>query len=91
MTLVHTDSRRRVSLGRLLEANRDYRVTVSPHGTVTLEPVTTISDYERKLLMDEGITARLRNATAALDRGETEVRERRRRSADDPAPAGPSA
>lgn len=30
MTLVHTDARSRVSLGKVLEPNQDYRVSISP-------------------------------------------------------------
>lgn len=79
--LVHTDERRRVSLGKLLQANRDYRVTVSPHGTVTMEPVTTISDFERRVLADSELLSRLEEARAARDRGEGNPGQRRRRRA----------
>ena len=76
-TLVHTDSRRRVSLAKVLQANRDYRVSVSPRGTVTLEPVTTISDYERDLLLIPGVASKLDQAVAAIDRGDVHPRRRR--------------
>jgi hypothetical protein len=62
MTLVHTDSRGRVSLGKLLQPERDYRVSVGSHGVVVMEPVTTISDYERSLLSNDTLVA-------ALERG----------------------
>lgn len=79
MTLVHTDARGRISLGKIIEADRDYRVTTSPHGTVTLEPVTVISDYERKVLANTELVAALDNAIAAIDRGEGVPAQRRRR------------
>jgi hypothetical protein len=79
MTLIHTDTRGRVSLGKLLEANRDYRVTTSPHGTVVLEPVTTITDYERAVLSRPELVEALDRNLAALDRGEGVFRERRQR------------
>ncbi len=79
MTLVHTDSRRRVSLAKVLEADRDYRVSVSPHGTVTLEPVTTISDYERSVVANADLTAKLAAADEAIRRGEVTVMRRRER------------
>jgi hypothetical protein len=81
MTLVHTDSRRRVSLGKVLEANRDYRVSVSTHGTITLEPVTTISDYERSILADVVLSTQLEAAAAAVDRGDVVPVKRRERRA----------
>lgn len=81
MTLVHTDTRGRLSLGKIVEANRDYRVTTSPHGTVTLEPVTVISDYEQKLLRDAELVDALDNAKAAADRGEVIPTRRRPRRA----------
>ncbi|RII94880.1 hypothetical protein [Clavibacter californiensis] len=80
MTLVHTDDRRRVSLGKLLEANRDYRVSRSPHGTVVLEPVTTISDYERALLSNHQAVEQLEAAAGDLERGAVRTRTRRSRS-----------
>lgn len=70
MTLVHTDARGRLSLGKLVQADRDYRVSTSPHGTVTLEPVTVVSDYERSLLANPSLVAALTAATSAVDRGE---------------------
>lgn len=80
MTLVSTDNRGRVSLGKILEANRNYRVSVSSHGTVVLEPVTTISDYERKLLANPEMAAQLASAATEIERGE--VRRVQRRSRD---------
>ena len=77
MTVVHTDARSRVSLGKALEANRDYRVSVSPHGTVTLEPVTTISDYEKKLLSIPGVAKKLEDAAAAIEGGDVQPKRRR--------------
>lgn len=79
MTLIHTDSRSRVSLGKILQPNRDYRVSVGEYGTVTLEPVTTISDYERAVLADPNLVTQLEEAKAAIARGEGVVRERRER------------
>jgi hypothetical protein len=79
MTLVSTDSRGRVSLGKILEANRNYRVSVSPHGTVVLEPVTTISDYERTLLANPELAAQLASAAAEIERGDVRRVERRTR------------
>lgn len=78
MTLVHTDSRSRVSLAKVLQANRDYRVSVSPHGTVVLEPVTTISDYEQKILSIPGVADQLDQAVSAIDRGEVRAKVRRK-------------
>ncbi|MGV3733268.1 MAG: hypothetical protein ACO1N6_07710 [Microcella sp.] len=75
-----TDNRGRVSLGKILEANRNYRVSVSSHGTVVLEPVTTISDYERKLLANPEMAAQLASAATEIERGE--VRRVQRRSRD---------
>lgn len=62
MSLVHADSRGRLSLGRLIQADRDYRVSTSPHGTVVLEPVTVISDYERRVLENPQLVAALDKA-----------------------------
>jgi hypothetical protein len=79
MTLIHTDSRGRVSLGRILEANRDYRVIAGAHGRITLDPVTVISDYERAILADEELVGALDRENTAVERGETiEVRRRQR-------------
>lgn len=79
MTLVSTDNRGRVSLGKILEANRNYRVSVSPHGTVVLEPVTTISDYERKLLANPDLAGQLASSAAEIERGNVRRVERRSR------------
>ena len=81
MTLIHTDSRSRVSLGKILEPNRDYRVSVGEYGVVTLEPITTISDYERAVLANPELVAKLEEAVAGLGRGEGVVLERRDRPA----------
>ena len=78
MTLVHTDARGRLSLGKNIEADRDYRVTISAHGTVTLEPVSLISDYERQLLARPDLVAALNEGAAAEARGDV-VRGKRRR------------
>ena len=87
MTLVHTDDRRRVSLGKILEPNRDYRVSRSPHGTVVLEPVTMISDFERALLSDPNAVEQLDAALAEVARGEARPHERRRRATETPPSA----
>jgi hypothetical protein len=54
-------------------------VSVGEYGTVTLEPVTTISDYERAVLADPNLVTQLEEAKAAIARGEGVVRERRPR------------
>ncbi len=59
MTFVHTDIRGRVSLGELLQPERDCRATLGSHGVVLLEPVMTISDYERSVVANAGIVAAL--------------------------------
>lgn len=82
MTLVQSDARGRLSLGKIIQADRAYRVTTSPHGTVTLEPVSVISDYERKLLERPDVIAQLDDAIAAAERGETVRKQRRRRESD---------
>jgi len=79
MTLIHTDSRGRVSLGKILEADRDYRVTTGTHGSIVLEPVTTISDYERAVLGRPELVAALERGIAQLDAGEGVMRTRRQR------------
>ena len=79
MTLIHTDSRSLVSLGKILEPNRDYRVSLGEYGVVTLEPITTISDYERAVLANPELVAKLEEAVAGLQRGEAVVLESRQR------------
>ncbi|MCT1364035.1 MULTISPECIES: hypothetical protein [unclassified Microbacterium] len=79
MTLVHSDARGRLSLGKIVQADRDYRVTTSPHGTVTLEPVTVISDYEAKVLANKPLVEALDIAAAQVERGEVHTVTRRRR------------
>lgn len=79
MTLVHSDARGRLSLGKIVQADRDYRVTTSPHGTVTLEPVTVISDYEKKVLSNAALVEALDAAAAEVARGEVRTRTRRDR------------
>jgi hypothetical protein len=64
MTLVHTDARGRLSLGKLIQADRDYRVSASEQGTLLLEPVTVISDYEKKVLENTELVAALDAALA---------------------------
>lgn len=44
--LVQVDSRRRVSLGTVLEADRYYRATAHSDGTIVLEPVTAYTREE---------------------------------------------
>lgn len=81
MTLVHTDSRGRVSLGKILQPERDYQVTVGPHGVVVMEPVTTITDYERSLLSNETLVAALERGREQAANGQGAVftgRSRRR-------------
>lgn len=63
MPLVHTDTRGRLSLGRLIESDRDYRVSINEHGALLLEPVTAMTDFERELLRRP---TELRNLDAAL-------------------------
>ena len=74
MTLVHADARGRLSLGKIIQADRDYRVSTSPHGTVVLEPVTVVSDYERKVLSNPELVAALDSALAQVERGEVAPR-----------------
>jgi hypothetical protein len=81
MSLIHTDSRGRVSLGKILEADRDYRVTHGSHGTVVLEPVTTITDYERAVLSRPDLVAALERANENFAAGKTVRVERRQRPA----------
>ncbi|MDQ1075080.1 MULTISPECIES: hypothetical protein [Microbacterium] len=80
MTLVHTDSRGRVSLGKILQPERDYRVTTGPHGVVVMEPVTAISDYERALLANEGLVAALERGREQIENGQGRVFTGRRTS-----------
>lgn len=81
MTLVHTDNRGRLSLGKILQADRDYRITTSPHGTVTFEPVTinVVSDYEAAVLDRPGLADALDQALATVDRGGLTPSRRRTR------------
>jgi hypothetical protein len=79
MTLIHTDSRGRVSLGKILQPDRDYQVTTGVHGQITLEPVTMITDYERAVLSRPDLVAALTEAREQMERGEGVVRERGRR------------
>ena len=69
MSLVHADARGRLSLGKLIQADRDYRVSSSPHGTVTLEPVTVMSDYERRVLENPELVAALDKGIASAEAG----------------------
>lgn len=80
MTLVHTDNRGRVSLGKMLQPERDYRVTIGSHGVVVLEPVTAISDYERAVLGNGDLVAALERGRAQAERGQGHVSVRRARS-----------
>lgn len=41
--LLHSDSRGRLSLGKFLEPDTYYMVTVNEHGTITLSPVTLVT------------------------------------------------
>ena len=82
MTLVHTDTRGRVSLGKLLQPERDYRVTLGSHGVVVLEPVTTISDYERAVLANADLVAALDRGRAQAENGQGRFTQRRPRSQD---------
>ncbi|MEX0159804.1 MULTISPECIES: hypothetical protein [unclassified Microbacterium] len=77
MTLVHSDARGRLSLGKIVQADRDYRVTTSPFGTVTLEPVTVISDYERRVLSNAELVEALHAANGQIERGEVRTMTRR--------------
>ena len=79
MTLIHTDSRGRVSLGKILQPDRDYQVTTGVHGQITLEPVTMITDYERAVLSRPELVAALTRAREQVDRGQgvTAVRGQR--------------
>lgn len=77
MTLVHSDARGRLSLGKIVQADRDYRVTTSPFGTVTLEPVTVISDYERRVLSNTELVEALQAANGQIERGEVRTMTRR--------------
>jgi len=70
MTLIHTDSRGRVSLGKILQPDRDYQVTTGSHGQITLEPVTLITDYERAVLSRPELVAALERGREQLERGE---------------------
>lgn len=79
MTLVHTDSRGRVSLGKMLEPERDYRVTLGSHGVVVLEPVTAISDYEKAVLANGDLVAALERGRAQAEAGQGRVATRRSR------------
>lgn len=76
MTLVHTDNRGRVSLGKILQPERDYRVSVGSHGVVVMEPVTTISDYERSLLSNETLVAALQRGREQAAAGQGTVSRR---------------
>ena len=80
MTLIHTDDRGRLSLGKIVQANRDYRVTASPHGTITLEPVTVISDYERKVLDNPALVQALERAARDVEEGRVHTSSRRPRA-----------
>jgi len=80
MTLVHTDIRGRVSLGKLLQPERDYRVTLGSHGVVVLEPVTTITDYERAVLANADLVAALDRGRAQAESGQGRITQRRPRS-----------
>lgn len=78
-TLLHSDGRGRISLGKIVQPNRDYRVIVGSHGAIVLEPVTTISDYEAAVMARPELVTALDTAIAAAARGEGEIRERQRR------------
>lgn len=77
MTLVHTDRRGRVSLGKMLQPERDYRVTVGSHGVVVLEPITVISDYERAVLGNDDLVAALQRGREQAETGQGRVAARR--------------
>lgn len=46
----------------MIEADRDYRVVASEHGTILLEPVTVISDFEKRVLANDDLVAALDKA-----------------------------
>lgn len=79
MTLVHTDNRGRVSLGKMLEPERDYRVTLGSHGVVVLEPITAISDYEKAVLGNGDLVAALERGRQQAEAGHGQVATRRTR------------
>lgn len=78
--LVHSDGRGRLSLGKVVQPDRDYRITTGSHGTIILEPVTTISDYERAVLDNDNLVAALREGREQLQRGDGTTRTRQRRA-----------
>jgi len=55
-TLVSTDTRGRVSIGR---PNRDYRFTEQADGSILLEPAVVVSELERKFLSDVEVQAQI--------------------------------
>jgi hypothetical protein len=78
MTLVHTDNRGRVSLGKMLEPERDYRVTLGSHGVVVLEPITAVSDYEKAVLANGDLVAALERGREQAEAGRGRIVTRRR-------------
>jgi hypothetical protein len=79
--LAHSDNRGRISLGKVVQPDRDYRITTGSHGVIILEPVTTISDYEAAVLARPELVAALEEGRAQLERGEGVARTRQARPA----------
>lgn len=52
-SLVHTDARGRVYLGKHLQPNRTYRVTKHDQGMVVFEPVTAYTEEELAVLKEK--------------------------------------
>jgi hypothetical protein len=71
MTLVHADSRGRLSLGKILDTTRPYKMSQGSHGEIILEPVSIITDYERAVLARPDIVAGIERGLAQIATGES--------------------
>lgn len=76
MTLIHADRRGRISLGKHVEPERDYRMTPGRHGEILLEPVSVITDYEKAILARPDIVAGIERGLAQVAVGQTTVATR---------------
>jgi hypothetical protein len=64
--ILRSDSRGRLSLSKYLQPDRTYRATKHPDGTVTLEPVTVLTEAELADLK-EGLAQSARGETVRID------------------------
>ena len=61
-SLVRADQRGRVSLGGIVRAEEQYKVTADERGRIILEPAVVLTETELRLLQDEKYWERIRTS-----------------------------